>query len=189
MKSINPAAALPLIFMMITACTIVPPRISLTGEKTVIERQIIGDYRELESDAWVISSVKTPPSEKSGQALTGTDPELMTAIRIRQFHSEKIARYKAQGAIGEAGTGLAAYRPVSSYESKKDEKDVLLTVIKNENDARLTIFRRSLYLRERREPTMEEVSQFGRAVFAGEQRNAAAKGEWIQDAGDKWVQK
>jgi hypothetical protein len=189
MKSTNPAAFLPLLFMTITACTIVPPKISLTGEKTVIERQIIGDYRELESDAWVISSVKTPPREKGIQVISGTDPELMGAIKIRQFHSEKIARYKAQGAIGEAGTGLLAYRPVDLYESKKNEKDVLLTVIRNENEARLTIFRRSLYLRGNKESTEEDVSQFGRTVFAGEQRNAALKGEWIQDAGEKWIQK
>ena len=28
----------------------------MTGQKTVIERQIVGDYRELEKDAWIIAN-------------------------------------------------------------------------------------------------------------------------------------
>ena len=173
-----------------TACTIVPPKISITGEKTVIERQIIGEYRELEPDAWVVSSVKTLPRETGEkQAVTGSDEELVTAIKIRQFHKDKVARYKSEGAMGEAFTGLVAYRPVEQYEKKKEEKDILMAVIKNENDARLVIFRRSLFLREKKEPTKDEVDNFGRTVFAAEQRELAGSGEWIQDAGERWIRK
>ena len=39
--------------------TVTPPKVNMTTEKTAIERQIIGEYRELEKDAWAISSART----------------------------------------------------------------------------------------------------------------------------------
>ena len=59
----------PAVFL-ITGCassssciSIVPPPVNLTGEKTSVERQIVGDYEEIEKDAWAISSVKTSVSD------------------------------------------------------------------------------------------------------------------------------
>ena len=174
----------------ISACiTIVPPKISMTGEKTVIERQITGDYMELEPDAWVVSSVKTLSGESSVEVFAGGyDEELINAINIRNFHGNKIMRYKSEGAIGEAATGFIVYRSLPSYEKQKAERGILMAVIKNENDARLTIFKRSIFLKEKRQPTQNELNSFGQ-IFAEEQRKSALRGDWIQDASGKWTQK
>jgi hypothetical protein len=172
-----------------SGCTIVPPKINMTGEKTVIERQIIGDYMELEPDAWIVSSVKTLSSEGGGVlSAGGYDEELIAAINIRSFHSDKIIRYKSEGSIGEASSGFIVYRQIPAYEKQKGEKDILLSVIKNENDARLVIFKRSLFLKEKGQPSQDELNSFGRA-FAAEQRSSALQGDWIQDAAGKWTQK
>ena len=176
-------------FLFLASCTIVPPKMNMTGEKTVIERQITGNYSELESDAWVVSSVKTLSRNIEGTgSVAGFDAELVAAINIREFHSDKIEHYKSEGALGEAATGLIVYRSLSYYESRKAEKDILFSVIKNENDARNVIFHRSLFLREQRQPTASEIETFGRS-FAADQRTIAKQGDWIQDTTGKWTQK
>jgi len=55
---------------------ITPPDINLTGERTVIERQVIGDYRELEKDAWIVSSVQTSVAHGRSQQMMQTGDEV-----------------------------------------------------------------------------------------------------------------
>lgn len=168
--------------------SVVPPSLNLTSDKTVVERQIIGDYMELEKDAWVISSVRT--SNASGRArseVTG-DPELLKAEKVRSFHAERLAAYKSEGAAGEGTDGFAAYIQSEKYESDPAQKKILLAVLDEENMARKIIFRRSLVLMNAAEPSADEIKAFGR-IFAGEQRVLAAKGEWIQENTGKWVKK
>lgn len=168
--------------------TVVPPTISLTGEKTVIERQIIGDYRELEKDAWSISSVKTTTGRSASQGQISGDPEIVKAVKIRDYISDKVLAYKKEGAIGESATGYVAYRETKKYESSPDLKNALMLVVEDENSARKTIFTRSLINIEGVEPGKAKVENFGR-LFAEEQRAIAEKGDWIQDNSGRWIRK
>lgn len=180
-----------IILMLLPAwgCTIIPPKISITGEKTVIERQITGDYKELEADAWVISSVKTLSTAKNAdEGIVAADEELITAIKVRRFHSDAVALYKKEGAVGENAEGFLTYRATPSYEKNKASRDILASVVRNENAARLTIFKRSLYIKNKTEPTAEEISSFGRA-FAADQRANASQGDWIQNTNGNWTRK
>ena len=118
-----------------SCCLISPPDVHLTGEKTVVERQIVGDYRELEKDAWIISSVRTNIQRSKGTT-TGGDEYILKALKIREFHEDKIRRYKDQGAVGEKNNGFIAYIRHSKYESDKNLKNILLRVAEEENKAR-----------------------------------------------------
>lgn len=174
---------------MPSCCVISPPRIHLTGEKTVIERQIVGDYRELEEDAWVISSMKTTVASAEGLSSTSAaDSETLRAMKIREYNSDKITDYKKQGAIGEANNGLLVYMHTDEIEDDPEEKRYLQRLINEENEARLTIFERTLLNINRRQPTGEEIEAFGR-LFAEEKRAMAGKDEWIQDSSGRWIQK
>lgn len=169
-------------------CLIAPPPLNLTSEKTAVERQIIGDYMELEKDAWVISSVKTPHSSGRTKAdLTG-DPELLKAEKVRSFHAERLAAYKSEGAAGEGNDGFTAYIQSEKYEQDPAQKKILLAVLDEENMARRIIFRRSLLAMNNAEPSADELKAFGK-IFADEQRVLAARGEWIQENSGKWVKK
>lgn len=168
--------------------TVVPPTINLTGEKTVIERQIIGDYRELEEDAWSISSVKTTTGRSASQRQISGDPEIVKAVKIRDYISDKVLAYKKEGAIGESAIGYVAYRETKKYESSADFKKALMLVIEDENNARKTIFTRSLMNIEGVEPDKAKVENFGK-LFAEEQRAIAEKGDWIQDNSGRWIRK
>jgi uncharacterized protein YdbL (DUF1318 family) len=168
--------------------SVVPPSLNLTSDKTVVERQIIGDYMELEKDAWIISSVKTSHSlGRTGSDMTG-DPELLKAEKLRAFHADRLASYKSEGAAGEGSSGFVAYMQSEKYETDPAQKRILLAVLDEENMARKIIFRRSLFLINGVEPASDELDAFGR-IFADEQRALAGKGEWIQENTGKWVKK
>ena len=171
-----------------SCCLIVPPAINLTGEKTVIERQIIGDYMELEKDSWTLSSIKTTTGNKNISGRISGDPELFKFIKVREFHYDKIKEYKSEGAIGEANSGYIKYMETKKYESSPAEKKILLTVIDEENLARSEIFSRSLFISKGTEPAKSEIDSFGRA-FAEEQRGLALKDEWIQENSGNWGRK
>ncbi|HPS86949.1 MAG TPA: DUF1318 domain-containing protein [Spirochaetota bacterium] len=167
---------------------IVPPNVNLTGEKTVIERQIVGDYMELEKDAWTISSVKTAVAKKNLSGKMSGDPELFKYMKVREFHYDKIKEYKSEGALGEANTGYVQYMETKKYESSPAEKKILLTVIDEENRARKKIFDRLIFISKGSEPEKAEIDFFGK-VFAEEQRGLASKDEWIQENSGKWGRK
>jgi hypothetical protein len=179
-----------LIFSTVLACiTIEIPTPTITGEKTVIERQIVGDYRELEKDAWILSSVKTNIQRRRGTiSIIGGDRILFRAMKVREFHLDKIREYKNSGAIGERNDGYIVYRQVSRYERDRDLKGILLRVIEEENGARKIIFRRSLERSGIETPGEKEMVGFGR-IFAKEQRALAQTNDWIQEESGSWVRK
>ncbi|HDP81185.1 MAG TPA: DUF1318 domain-containing protein [Spirochaetes bacterium] len=166
-----------------------PPDIHLTGEKTVIERQMVGEYRELEDDAWVIASVKTGVGDAKGvPPVIGGDDVLFRAMKIREFNANKIRRYKDEGAVGEAANGLAAYITHRDYERDAEAKKILMRVLNDENAARGAIFRRSLEKAGKEKPDEARIGLFG-ARFAEEQRALARKNDWVQEKSGQWVKK
>jgi len=196
MKQISVIIIISVLIYAYTGCSstpscisIAPPEINITGEKTVIERQIVGEYRELERDAWVVSSVKTSTDKsKAGKKPAGGDRQLFMAMKVRDFHLEKINLYKAEGAIGEMNTGFIKYMETARYKNDRESKKILMSVIKNENDARTTIFTRSFIVLRKKEPTPNEINAFGR-LFAEEQRAMAQKNDWIQAKTGTWGKK
>jgi len=168
--------------------SIVPPNVNLTGEKTVIESQIVGEYKELEKDAWTISSVKTTAGKKNISGRMSGDPELFKYMKVREFHFDKIKEYKSEGALGEGNTGYIQYMENKKYESSPAEKKILMTVIDEENRARKEIFIRSVLVSKGSEPLKSEIDEFGRN-FSEEQRGLAFKDEWIQEKSGTWGRK
>jgi hypothetical protein len=162
-----------------SCCSITPPDVHLTGEKTVIERQIIGDYMEIEKDAWALSSVRTTVAQGNISGKMAGDPELFKHTKVREFHSDKIKEYKSESAIGENNKGYIQYIETKKYEISPAEKKILSAVIEEENLSRREIFTRLIYLSKGSTAENNEIDAFGRA-FADEQRGLAAKGEWIQ---------
>ncbi|MBN1499139.1 MAG: DUF1318 domain-containing protein [Spirochaetes bacterium] len=172
----------------ISCIDIVPPKIELTGEKTALERQVIGEYKELEEDAWIISSVQTNVArEQRNSQQASADQILFEAFKIREYHSEKIREYKNEGVIGEKSNGFIEYISFVNrkYENDKQEKNLITALIDEENKARYTIFRRSLVLSGIENPDEAQIRAFGED-FAVEQRSSALKDDYIQNRNGIW---
>ena len=166
---------------------IAPPDIHLTGEKTVIESQIVGDYREIEKNAWIISSVKTNVVAP-GTIAKSSDPVLFREMSLRDSIKDDVRKHKDSGALGEDRNGLLSYRQTRRYEDDPGMKSKLSSLMDKENRARSAIFRRVLELSGIRNPSEEQVRSMGRH-FAGEQRAMAKRNDWVQEDSGKWVQK
>ncbi len=162
---------------------IYPPAINITGEKTALERQLIGEYHELEQDAWVTSTVMTP-SKGNRKAVINADEELMNAIQIRELNSDIIRLYKDRGLIGEQNNGYIAIVDEKKLQSLQ-ESDAIRTIVQQENNARSIIFVKSSGATKSNET---KAIQFA-VEFAKEQHAKAKKGDWIQNNDGRWVKK
>ena len=168
---------------------IYPPAINITGEKTALERQLIGEYHELEQDAWVTSTVMTP-SKGNRKAVINADGELLNAIQIRELNSDIIRLYKDKGLIGEQNNGYIAIvdeKKLQSLQSLQSlqESDAIRTIVQQENNARSIIFVKSSGATKSNET---KAIQFA-VEFAKEQHAKAKKGDWIQNNDGRWVKK
>ncbi|HQG43228.1 MAG TPA: DUF1318 domain-containing protein [Spirochaetota bacterium] len=165
---------------------IYPPAINITGEKTALERQLIGEYHELEQDAWVTSTVMTP-SKGNRKAVINADGELLNAIQIRELNSDIIRLYKDKGLIGEQNNGYIAIVDEKKLQSLQSlqESDAIRTIVQQENNARSIIFVKSSGATKSNET---KAIQFA-VEFAKEQHAKAKKGDWIQNNDGRWVKK
>jgi hypothetical protein len=125
---------------------------------------------------------------KGAGTMTAADRELFLAMKVREFHLERINGYKKDGALGENSRGLIEYRKIAEFEKDSKAKKVLESIIENENEARRTIFKRTLVKMKKKEPDNNEIEAFGK-LFAGEQRALARKNEWIQEDSGRWIKK
>ncbi len=179
--------------MFVSSCSsspsclnVVPPKVNLTGEKTVIERQIIGDYQEIEKNAWAISSVKRPSTGTNPKGVRKGDAKLIAAMEIREQHLNEIGEYKKDGALGESNTGYLKYIKVAKYESDRLLKKQLMKIMQEENVARRTIFLRCTLSAGKEDET--RAAAFGK-TFAKERAALANKNDWIQESSGQWVRK
>ena len=165
------------------SCSIVPPKIELTGERTMIERQIAGEYTEIEKNAWVVSNARTSAvNSKQDSRYSFSDEKINSASKIRMMNEDVIRKYKKDLAVGESVNGTLEYLKTGDYERSAGEKQRLLAVLKNENSARKDI------IEYRAAASGRKIAEESR-VFAEEQRSSAAKGEMIQNQSGKWVSK
>jgi len=179
--------------LFITGCSsgciaISPPNINLTSEQTVIERQIIGDYKEIEKDAWVISSVKTSENRHNNKMTKIGDEKTFLAMQIRELHRKKIRKYKNSSVIGENFNGYISYLKNKEYENDLNKKSILLIILKEENKARKNIFIGTVRSIIHEKPSNDQLSLIGRK-FAIQQREIAKDGDMIQLENGLWEKK
>lgn len=46
------------IVLVASACSIKPPEVRLTGEKTALEKEILGTYHQMREDTWMVASTR-----------------------------------------------------------------------------------------------------------------------------------
>ena len=174
--------------VFLAGCVVSPPPVRMTGEKTLVENQIIGEYREIEEDSWAVSSVKTGVQRQKSSSLAAGDEASFGAMKIRELHEDRIRYYKNEEAAGEANTGYIVYRTAAAYEKDADLKKNLMAVIDEENKARRTLFERSVILAGRDKPSAADVDAVAKKFAAGE-KDRAQKNDWVQESNGTWIRK
>ena len=96
------------------SCTVIIPPITLTGSKTAIEKQIIGEDNEIEEDVWLISSVKTVQGKKeqelSSKKAKDSKKNSLTykAIAILDVFEPYLSKLKKDLVVGEDQNGFVS---------------------------------------------------------------------------------
>ncbi len=167
---------------------LVDVNVQVVDEKTLLERQILGAYENLEKDLVMVASVRSVDTEGRLVPLPDFPPgqrKAIEALRIREFYRDDVEAFKRDGALGEGKDGYLAKLPSAPKLDAKRET-LLASVLGQENLARKALMDRIV-------ETNETLSQSDRGkverVFAQMNRDAAKDGEWVQTDDGKWAKK
>ena len=165
-------------------CTISIPDIQLTGEKTALQKQVLGEYEELESDDWVIASARLGTGGQS-TTFSGQKQTILEAIKNQKFRQDEVIELKRNKIIGENNKGfLEIVNPEKLDNPEQQARAEQL--VKDENADRKIIYERALAV-------MDIPVEWSRSkidsMFAAEKRNQTKSGTLVQNAQGEWIEK
>ena len=159
----------------------------LTSQRTALENQVMGSYRELDDDMILASSVRG--GKAAGTVISPEKKHAIDAREDQEFNRDDIDELKDKGLIGETASGTVALLPKSlGGHARAKAKEVLLAtrLVDEENHDRATIWRRIITSNENL--TTKDLPEV-RRTYAKMQRDQATPGQWLQDDAGHWKQK
>jgi hypothetical protein len=171
--------------LMSGGCAIKLPKITATGERTALENQIIGTYKSIEEEVWMVASVRSGTSSDSID-LTEQKRMVLEAFQRQRFNADDISDFKRDGIAGENSAGLLEIRTSQRYESDSDYRDLVDKIVREENQDRLLIMQRIIELHPEIDP--DDRSKVGQ-VYARLKQEASPAGTWIQTLDGEWKKK
>ncbi len=170
----------------IAACSF---KFELTSQKTALENQIMGNYKELEDDLLVTNferSTTDSPTKSIEKSVASVS--LLRAQKNREFNSDDIKELKDNAIIGEMSDGQLSILPkaIGGVSSASPEQLKLAeALIDEENRDRSVIWKMTI-------PDTEKASDKDdsptRAVFARELFEKSPSGHWFY-VGNRWTVK
>jgi uncharacterized protein YdbL (DUF1318 family) len=177
--------AVSTLLFSLSACSIQPPEMKFTGEKTALENQILGTYNQVKEDVWMVASVRAA-SPDSQITLSEEKRAVLTAIQNREFNKDDIDEFKRAGAVGENAKGYLEIRPHERLSADAEYKKLVEQIVEEENGDRAIIMQRIIDIN----PNIQSSDQAEvEKVFAKLNQDSAKPGEWIQLASGEWVKK
>ncbi len=174
-----------------SGCTIKPPEVIITSEKTALENQLLGSTAKIADDPistaaiwsaairydqrpYDVVDTSVSPDEVAGRRL------VLAQIR-RQTMQEYIAQLKKSGYIGERHDGF-----LKVMSDSIAQYDAVARVVEAENSDRSIIM--EFYGRSQGMKPDEEFSAIGEN-FAEMMARVSPTGTWIEDKQGTWARK
>ncbi len=174
-----------LVGLLLSTCSVKAPEVTVTGEKTALENQVIGTYQQIEQDAWTLASVR---SATPGQqpAIPREKKKVIEAIQGRKFNKDDVDEFKKAGLVGENNMGLLEIRNPARLEADPDLKTRVTKIVESENTYRQIIMERIMLLNESAaQAGNENVAR----IFSKMNQDSSEPGTWIQRDDGTWVKK
>jgi len=190
-----------LLAVLSLSCSIRPPEVTITGEKTALERQLLGEQERLPQEIWSVGAVSTsslvPPTESdslrrfvSGEAETtlveSYSPERLRYLRaeaLRIFNRDDVDDFKKEGIVGEGNRGYLEVVDSTKLKADSSRAALIRRVVTEENQSRKILM--EWYVNLRQDLTEADLPQV-EASFAQRNREAARSGEFVQDQDGNW---
>ncbi len=175
-----------------SCCVIKLPPITFTSERTSLEKQILGSYKEIRRDVWIISSAKTVTGLSSIQStntnISNKDLQLrkrvISAVQTIEYNKDDVLKYKKFHYIGENRNGFLEYISNHTIDNNPEKKQDILNMINEVNDARLVLMLEVINRNENL--TINDLDKI-KATFGEMNINNAKKGEMIESATGEWI--
>jgi len=172
--------ALGLCFLV--SCSIKPPEITLTGEKTALESQILGSYERLTTNTMVTTSVRA--AEPGSAAGSDADNQvLIEAVQSQKFNKDETNELKQDKVIGENNQGFLVVLEHEKYHQDSQFKKFVDSLVEEENRNRRIIYQRVFALND------VEESEDSMYIFAQKQQEQSKPGTMIQNLNGTWIEK
>jgi len=178
-------AVCSLICLIILSCSVKAPEVNITGEKTALENQVIGTYREIEQDAWTLASVRSATPNQQ-PTMSPEKKRVFEAVQGRKFNKDDIDEFKKAEIVGENNRGLLEIRDAKKLDADADLKNRVINIVETENKYREIIMERVILLNEQAaQAGSENVSR----IFSKINQDNSAAGTWMQTDDAQWIKK
>ncbi len=175
-----------------SCCMISIPPITITSERTSLENQILGTYKQIREDVWLVSSAQTVEglkmmySTNTNNLQSQFSRKVLDAINTQEYNKEEIKKLKKMGIIGENNKGFISYIANPEIEKNEKEKKRILQIISEENDARLILMLEVINRNE--DLTVDDLDNVMKS-FAKMYRDELEEGEYYQLPTGEWIRK
>ena len=174
-----------LMILIVVGCSIKAPEVRVTGEKTALEKEVLGTYHQMEEDTWMIASSRAV----KGEGKVKISPEkrkVLDALQEQKFNKDDIDEFKQKGYVGENNEGFLEIRPSDELSSDADQLRMVQEIIQEENNDREIIMGRVIELNDSLKKA-ERNDILG--IFANMNQENSPDGTWVQQPDGKWMKK
>lgn len=165
---------------------LVDVNVTIVDQKTALENQILGSYEELENDVLLLASVRSVDEEGKLTPVIEVPKgkrEALRAMQRQEFNHDDIQEFKRTLCAGEGNDGLLKFFENERTETDSRYKEFVVTILKEENEDRLTILRRIVATNENfAENDLPKVQKISGSL----NRDNALAGEKIQSEDGAW---
>lgn len=185
------------LLLPLAACTLAKVDVTVVGERTALENQVLGAYNSLDQEMLLVASVRgvdpegrlrRPPPKSADQR------DAVQAMQVLAFHDDDVRAFKRLGWVGEDRGGLLSAFPLERASPPEGLEEFARTyqdgefksVVSAVNGAREVVMRRAIALNEGlSEGDLPRV----REVFGRLNADNALPGDRVQAADGSWTVK
>jgi uncharacterized protein YdbL (DUF1318 family) len=186
MKTTMPVRIFPVLAILsAVACSIKPPEVKVTGEKTALEREIIGTYHQMREDTWMVASTRST-DERQPVVMSAEKKKVLEALQQQEFNKDDVEEFKKKGYVGESGDGSLVVRGGDDLKRDAEQSNLVRDIVQEENQCRQAVLQRVVELND---ALKKAVPKDVLSVFAKMYQDNSPKGTWIQKPAGDWVRK
>ena len=182
---------LAITLLSISGCTIKPPPVIVTSEKTSLEKQLLGSNELITDDPQSLTALwsrdfivgaYSPSAEQGTARIESEDTRRLILAQIRrQTLQDHIDQLKRNGYLGERTNGFLVIIPDSLIQNEE-----ITRVVAAENTDRAVIW--EFYAAVSGEDPSGALNSI-RSTFAGIMIKSSPTGTWVEDIEGNWTRK
>ncbi len=171
-----------LVMVLAVHCSFKTEDISIRGDKTMLEDQVLGAFEQIESDTWVVASTRSVGGGQT-QTMSAQRQNVLESVQNRKFNKDEIDEFKKEQVLGENNKGYLEILPTEKYESDSQYKRIIDQIVTEENQDRKVIYERILAINPSAAAADEEERN---KIFAKLNIDNSPDGTLIQKSDGSW---